>query len=999
MQNHLFIGLGGQGGKTIAALRRVIESRKSDVEELRAAGRDWDFLYIDSSRDVTNFKKTWTHFGKNLSLQPDSIIYLKDDGASIEADEIVAKAGIAPWIGDVSLLKAFLVGAKNIVGANQRRRIGRILFSRNSAQIKNACQAKINRMLTAANQCAIHVFASLAGGTGSGCLIDLVTTLRTAYPNSSTEGGFPIFLYLYVTDEKLPESQVGFFHENQTAVLRDLNAIVCERFNPHLMDSPIFGATFNNVDPVTQIVLSSSITKENQRLSIDQQHLIIAEAAFERIYCHSTGKFPDEVQKAITGEDKIGNFPGEPKSNLERTFRFGALGMRRWEVPIEQISEVLTSDLTHCCWANLLYQNWSEKSGPSVEKVNSLEGIKGYRDLVNTILKSIHNETAGMGLGAALRESLEAEALRFHAGKSRDSFRFENLEDYEIGLRERYLNHLGGSGVESCFQSIKASRNQRIGGIRASIHEHCRAAVASVASPIGFAYLDRALQEVQQQVKLSIHSTADLPDESNLRNRMDLRANEWRKLTSLSRPFRQAALAAAHRLDTLDILRDDLRKRIASEDNDFLNSVVALMAELITGYKGVLKVLEERMQTAGKSRDRLLQEFQELMASQKGAGAQRVSNRLELSIDDVKNHIALQKLDRQQISNASSLLLNSSLFELLGGEPLTYFSSLTPVEVQKIDDVAETIMLEQTQQIHDFLHESHHCPRVLSGSILDILQSRYQKDPDSFTSELSSFINSSAPSVQLRGTSEEQPKNMVEDENMPMMPRVALVIGLPRQHSFVHVLQKVIPTQIKRSSIDVYSVYFHDDPTQIRMLTLVYFMAARFAQVVHDLEKIYTQSLKSGNAVAIKYFTNIEKADGKNARCPLLLPEGENLQTSVKSLLWIGSRINAPKTDQRLLIVTAEELRVVSRSETGIQITSLAVSVENLKINPIIVTWSRLREFVESAIQATETVELQSIRHDVELEDQENLKRWGVDSNEYGAWIPVRDEICNLLTR
>jgi hypothetical protein len=32
------------------------------------SGHRWDFLYIDSSRDVTNNRQNWTHFGKNLRL-------------------------------------------------------------------------------------------------------------------------------------------------------------------------------------------------------------------------------------------------------------------------------------------------------------------------------------------------------------------------------------------------------------------------------------------------------------------------------------------------------------------------------------------------------------------------------------------------------------------------------------------------------------------------------------------------------------------------------------------------------------------------------------------------------------------------------------------------------------------------------------------------------------------------------------------------------------------
>ena len=38
MKNHLFIGLGGQGGKSIAELRKVFEQREEDARQLKDLG-------------------------------------------------------------------------------------------------------------------------------------------------------------------------------------------------------------------------------------------------------------------------------------------------------------------------------------------------------------------------------------------------------------------------------------------------------------------------------------------------------------------------------------------------------------------------------------------------------------------------------------------------------------------------------------------------------------------------------------------------------------------------------------------------------------------------------------------------------------------------------------------------------------------------------------------------------------------------------------------------
>jgi hypothetical protein len=62
MQNHFFIDLGGQGGRTLAELRKVMAQRDKDTRKLAAANIRWQFLAIDSSTDVRNELKTGKTF-------------------------------------------------------------------------------------------------------------------------------------------------------------------------------------------------------------------------------------------------------------------------------------------------------------------------------------------------------------------------------------------------------------------------------------------------------------------------------------------------------------------------------------------------------------------------------------------------------------------------------------------------------------------------------------------------------------------------------------------------------------------------------------------------------------------------------------------------------------------------------------------------------------------------------------------------------------------------
>lgn len=996
MRNHLFIGLGGQGGNTIAALSKVIESRDNDVKALRDKGLHWDFLYIDSSRDVSNVRKTWTHFGKDLSLQPDSFLYLKDGGTAINADSLALKPDVAPWIGDTTILKEFLRGTQGIVGANQRRRLGRLLFAQNAERIRTACQKKISPMLKSSNSCAIHIFASLAGGTGSGCLIDLITMLRTTYPNASTDDGFPIFLYLYTTEQKFPGSEVGCFHENQAAVLRDLNALACEKYHPHLLGTAIGGERFASQQPITQVILSSQLSSQNQMLSLEQQHQIVAEATFERIFCYSTGNLSTNDQQGITGEDKIAAFPGEPAQNPLRSFRFGSLGMRRWEVPIEEIKELLAADLAHACLTHLLYQNWNNTTGPNTEKLQS--GIPGYSSLSSTIQNVINKEKVETSHLKPLMENLSADIQRYHEGVSREKFANTDLEDYENGIKNRFQNHLSGHGVDKVFQQLQKTRQERLARIEESIHENLRTAWSRTSEPLGLAYFHDALVDQQQQIRETINNTNTAhTDDLQLRARMQLRIREWRKMTHLSRPFRQEHLAAAHRENTLDLLRQDLRHRVAQEDNEFLDMVAKVLGNLAADYRRASDTLTEKALGFAKRRDQLMQDLHDLKAFEQGASSTKLANRAEFSLKDLEEHLKAQRLERSLLENTCNTLLGKSIHETLGNDHLTKIGRLSEAQNQHFEKVSEAIIFDHAKIIHDVLCERNHRNPVLAGNVLDILQKRQVEDPERFKIDLKSFIESSSSSVRLLTSSEIQPASIRQDEGMPPMPREAMVIGLPAGHPFTRTLQGMISPLISAGSITVSSVYFHDDPTQIRMLTLTYWMAARFAHVVHELDNIYLKSLERDQAGDKRYFTNLDDSGESGARPSLLLPTPEQARRSARAALWLGTELTAPGTTERLIQETSDGVKLIENSDNGIQLRRLGDSFQALRKAPDIVTAALLNDAVANALQSLEPAALDALKSQVQSEDSNLRNAKGLKSAEYAEWIGDRNYILELL--
>lgn len=998
MINHLFIGLGGQGGNTLGELKKVIANREKDVRTLEEKGLKRDFLYIDSSRDVSKTRKTWTHFGENLSLDPDSFLYLKDDGGDIDAPSMARLPDVEPWIGDHTKLDAFLKGTQGIVGANQRRRLGRLLFARNADRIrKSICEDKITPMLGSSNRCAIHIFASLAGGTGSGGIIDLVTMLRTEFKNASTEDGFPIFLYLYVTDRDFQNAKVGCFHENQAAVLRDLNALACGSYHPNMLGSAINGERFKGDQPFTQIMLSSHLNGKNQMLSLEQQHQIFAEAAFERVYCYTTGNLSSDQQKALTGEDIIAAFPGEPAKIPLRSYRFGSAGMRRWEVPIDEVRELLAAEVLSSSLNTLLYQNWSGTLGAVSEKLGS--NIQGYPETLEEVLSAIDAEQVSRSELPPLIEKLNTDINRFHDGKRREGFKSLDLDDYEHGVRERYNQHLADKGADSIFNEFANLRSLRIERIKSSIHAIVRRAWTRPHKPLGLVYIANLFSDAQSKIRKDLDSAKQSTDgDKAIENRMQLRKAEWAKLTVFSRLFKQEQLARAHQADLQSLLRQDLRRRAVREDTDLLESISRALGQMAADYKQSADFIIDKCESSTKRAESLLNDLKSLKVDGSNSQDGRLANKAEFSISELESYIAEQRLERDQLHNTCDELISKSIDEVLGDEQLTKLGRLSEAQKVKFDEITDAIIFRRTSIIHDSIVDRTHRAPLLSGHILDILQKRFSDDSDRFKMELKAFIDSSASSI-LLSTTEIQPRSLRSESGMPAMPRQVLVIGIPSGHPFGVTLRSLVGPLMDAGSITYHSVYEHDDPNQIRMLTMTFWMPARYAKVVHGLEAIYNKSLSTDREGDKKYFTNIDPSGENGSRPAILLPTAEESQSQLRAALWLGTRLIAPGTEQLLIQEGTGGVVLVEFGERGTVVVPVGESIAALNRNADIITASRIIAAVEASLSALSPEARDKIISQVKEMDASNLSNHKAGSAEYIAWTKDKDNLFDFLAK
>ena len=987
MKNHLFIGLGGQGGMSISELRKVIQQRQEDANSLEKNGTKWDFLYIDSSRDVTNSQENWTHFGKSLKLNPDSFLYLKDGGDGMNPEALALKPDIQPWIGDVSVLKRFLQGVQGIQGANQRRRFGRLLFASNANRIRSAiCDYKIAPMLSNGYQCAIHIFASLAGGTGSGSVVDLVTMLRTKYPDASLDTGFPIFLYLYVTSDDFAISNVGYFHQNQYAALRDLNALACGRLKPHLLGNERGGDPFTGEEPVKQILLSTSLNDRNQNVTLPKQHKIFAEAAFERIFAYCSGHLDANQQKALSGEDQLAGYPGEPLGNLLRSFRFGSLGMKRWEVPTEEVTELLANELYVSCFRRLLYQNWDSLSGSLGEKLPRTQA--GSDDLAETLSNTVESRLVLKSRIPELKQAMADDFLRAHEGIRNTGFKDLDLEGYEMRLKERYQTALMGSGVSAVFAEMVDTRESRMNALLESLKVIILESWTRVGRPIGLSYIPDVLIELQEGVRKRLWTSPN-PHEDDadqaLRIRMEARKSEWSKMTALSIPFRREALALAQRADLISLFKGDLKRRAMLEDRQLQDLFITALGGLESSYRQAAAKLEEWERKACGRRDTLRRDISNRREDS--------SNRYELSDEVLEQYLRAQRLEEPALINATDALLKKIIMRRIELRGIDVIRQMSEVEYQQ---EADEQIYRRTKLLHDLIVERDAIQPVLSGDLMGTLRKRYLENPQAFQAELKEFIDSSTCSAKI-DYNQISPKDLRGDARMPDMPVKALVVGLPRGHIFSAELKNMITPLMPAGDDTVQGFYEHDDPAQIRLLSVMSFMAARYTRVVKELEAKYSQALASGTGNDAAYFPNIDLSGEKNQRPDLLLPSPEETRSSMRAALWLGSRVKLADGTGCLVQASDERLVLLRQSAEGIEPMFLGESLKMVEQSADIRTIYRVVDEVSAAVVTQSVEEIANLREEIARRDRDLRENPGLASPEYAEWVKDRKKINELL--
>ena len=219
--NNLIIGLGGIGGRVLRELRK----RMFDEGLLRTDGHHQlpiAFMYIDSTDELMHHNDpSWmTLDGHNAQFSHSEFLNIQIAGAP------AAFPQLKEIIGKSKVIETYRPGC----GAMQNRRLGRVMFAANAQRFYNMLQEKDHElsMITGHDDLEkIYIVTGLAGGTGSGSVVDVIAQAHKRYPHA--------VIFVMVALPTIPPRyghDQGHYLANVYAALKELNALNVDAFRP-----------------------------------------------------------------------------------------------------------------------------------------------------------------------------------------------------------------------------------------------------------------------------------------------------------------------------------------------------------------------------------------------------------------------------------------------------------------------------------------------------------------------------------------------------------------------------------------------------------------------------------------------------------------------------------------------------------------------------------------------------------------------------------------------
>lgn len=368
--NHILIGIGGTGGKVLKAFRKRLweEFPKSEDRRKLPIG----FVYVDSTDEMMKpGDPSWKVFGQSAQFEESEFVNIKTTDLGMILNNPDAFPGLKNIVKNGEMMRKTLgeVGA----AAGQKRRAGRILFASNISKYLAAVKSQYEKVTSASGSksyCHIHIFAGLAGGTGSGSIIDAVTQLRAdaSFKGENTE----ITVYAMVPELDIPAGcQAGRYHQNGYAALCELSALNIGSYLPCDVKT---GDEHTNLNTMANrqfgLMVYSNVNENGATVnSFTELPKLLADTVYFSVFMRLKNGVTDDFQRGLSCEN-INDFCVEYSTTSKgtdkeraRTKAVSSFGIKRIVYPEQRVVEHISYTLADSVFNQMAYNNYKEDFG------------------------------------------------------------------------------------------------------------------------------------------------------------------------------------------------------------------------------------------------------------------------------------------------------------------------------------------------------------------------------------------------------------------------------------------------------------------------------------------------------------------------------------------------------------------------------------------------------------------------------------------------------------
>ena len=375
--NHILVGLGGTGGKVLKAFKKRLFQEFTPEERAKLP---IGFLYVDTTDEMMHpGDKSWYVRGESAQFDANEFLYIK----GIQLEDIFASPssypGLKGVVGDHKVMRKIIGPLGG--GAGQMRRAGRILFGANVSMYQNAISNVFYRIGKDKKTSGtwIYIFGGLAGGTGSGSIVDVIAQTRmipafkegyqtTGYGKST---GTNIVAYTMIPEIYPPDGyDVGRYHANGYAALKELNALLCGAWKPYDLTgmSSTGRLEFDGIRRIADGLMIYSNENENGVTFDSHNELPQAVADFvHRIifWEYNDGSFIRTFYQYEDVPELAEMFENAKSGTIipYRTKTVGSFGIKRVIYPEEEIKDYMSHSAARQVLLRLRYNNWIEDFG------------------------------------------------------------------------------------------------------------------------------------------------------------------------------------------------------------------------------------------------------------------------------------------------------------------------------------------------------------------------------------------------------------------------------------------------------------------------------------------------------------------------------------------------------------------------------------------------------------------------------------------------------------